>query len=60
MHIILGDAPCADGQVRLQGGTALNGRVEVCGDGQWGSVCILNWDSRDAAVLCSMLGYPKS
>jgi len=52
---------CEDGEVRLQDGTASsNGRVEVCQNGIWGSVCSSQWDDTDASVVCRELGYdPK-
>ena len=49
---------CEDGEVRLQDGThTSNGRVEVCQDGMWGSVCSSGWDTMDASVVCRQLGY---
>ena len=44
--------------MRLQDGThTSNGRVEVCQDGIWGSVCSSGWDVKDARVVCRQLGY---
>lgn len=33
------------------------GRLEVCYDGHWGSVCIHNADDLLAEVVCRQLGY---
>ena len=54
------DPSCEDGMVRLIGGeTQLEGQVEICFDGVWGTICNDNWGSRDATVVCRQLGTPQ-
>ena len=52
---------CSHGQVRLVAGShQFEGRVEICINREWGSVCDNQWDKNDAKVVCRQLGYPES
>ena len=49
---------CTDGNIRLQGSTnVLVGRVEVCVNQTWATVCDKHWDDNDAKVICQQLGH---
>ena len=49
---------CTNGDLRLSGGTtSREGRVEMCYDRQWGTVCDDLWGTADAKVACRQLGF---
>ena len=59
---------CSDGDVRLVGGATSNeGRVEICVNQMWGTVCrstssyylISSFGVEEGRVVCRQLGYQE-
>lgn len=62
------NSDCVDGDVRLEGGqTDYEGRVEICVNKVWGTICSLNtrswwwygfhWNRPDSDVVCKQMGH---
>ena len=50
---------CTDGDIRLVGGShPLEGRVEVCINRAWGTICDNGFSTEDATVVCNQLKIP--
>ena len=49
-----------DLDVRIIGGGAAYGRVEISYEGMWGTICHDGWDNNDARVVCHQLGFPRN
>ena len=57
-NLYTADLFCYDGDVRLIGGLRLyEGRVEICFNETWGTICDDGWGTQDANVTCKQLGY---
>ena len=51
---------CEGNAIRLVGGrNKFEGRVEVCQDGQWKTVCNRRWGDEEAQVVYRQLGFAE-
>ena len=48
---------CSTGSIRLNGSSPLEGRVEICINNAWGTICNNRFSSSDPIVICRHLGY---
>ena len=50
---------CTEGEIRLvDGANFTEGRVEICLNDEWGTVCDQTWNTTEASVVCRQLGLP--
>ena len=60
VFFLLVPANCTNGELRLRGGENITeGRVEICINRAWGTICDTQWDYRDVQVVCRQLGFPS-
>ena len=53
------EVSCVDGDIRLVNGlNPLEGRLEICFNKAWGTVCHNRFSTEDATVACNQLGFP--
>ena len=51
---------CTNGDIRLVNGTNHSeGRVEICLNNGWGTICDSSWTEADASVVCNQLQMPS-
>lgn len=53
-------AACNEGEIRLMGGSdQFEGRLEICQNEVWGTVCDDGWNNMGANVACRQLGFSR-
>ena len=58
LHTAMLPVGCVQGAIRLRGGYInMTGRVEICNNNTWGTVCDDYWGTSDANVVCKQLGF---
>ena len=51
------ETTCTEGEIRLVGGADdYEGRIEICHNGIWGTICDDFWSANDGEVACRQLG----
>lgn len=46
---------CSEGSLRLTGGSGLAGRLEICINNAWGTICGTHFQSSELQVACSQV-----
>ena len=58
IHVIPCVVLCNNSDIRLAGGAdQYEGRVEICFNETWGTICDGSWSTNDANVACRQLGF---
>lgn len=59
MHVFIAPSiPCEEGSTRLVDGyLEQEGRLEICINGIWSTICDTGFEAQDALVACSTLGH---
>ena len=51
---------CTEGEARLVNGSSANkGRLEICNDQSWATVCSSSFGYQESRVVCGQLGYQR-
>ena len=48
---------CTSGDLRINGTLSLAGRLEVCFNNTWGTVCADGFGPQEAVVACRQMGF---
>ena len=52
---------CSEGDIRLAGGANITtGRVEICVNNAWGTVCNNRFGTNEAIVICRQLQFSEN